>query len=336
MWLGRVLDHRDAIDPRVQLRTFITLSFLASFQGEHELATERGRIALALAEELGDPHLWVNVLNAQAGAALYRGDIAAAIDLWEDVVARSISLRTRASSYGLMHNLALAHLYGGSLSRAAELQALSEKFARKALDPIRAERAAMLGVEVELARGDVPAGQNRFARILSVIGRNADDLTLLELTSVASSLAFVCGSYEIAATLMGAVDAARDRFGFALPRLEIVLNDERRGRLRASLGDERVERVLAEGAQLDRAGIYHVIETLRTEPVALRQHQHGLTARELDVLRLLGSGETNQEIAARLYISPRTVQSHVANILAKLGAATRAAVVSLAAQEGLD
>jgi len=71
------------------------------------------------------------------------------------------------------------------------------------------------------------------------------------------------------------------------------------------------------------------------EPVALRQHQHGLTAREFDVLRLLGSGETNHEIAVRLFISPRTVQSHVANILAKLGASTRAAAVSLAAQEGL-
>jgi DNA-binding CsgD family transcriptional regulator len=53
------------------------------------------------------------------------------------------------------------------------------------------------------------------------------------------------------------------------------------------------------------------------------------------VLRLSGSGETNQEIVARLVISSRTVQSHVVNILAKLDAPTRAEAVGIAAQEGL-
>jgi len=335
LWLERVQNHDENVEPGVRLRTYTILSFVASFQGDHNLAIERGRIALALAEELGDPQLQINVLNAHAGAALYRGDVAMAIDLWEDVVARATLVRTGALSYGLMHNLALAHVYGGSLSRAAEVQVQSEEFARKALDPIRAERAAMLGVEIDLARGDVPAGQNRFARILAAIGRDADDLTLLELASVAASLAFFLGRLDITATLTGAIDAARDRFGFALPQPEVTADEVRRTRLRASLGNEGVERALAEGAQLDRAGIYGVIETLRMEPVALRQHQHGLTAHEFDVLRLLGSGETNHEIAVRLFISPRTVQSHVANILAKLGASTRAAAVSLAAQEGL-
>ncbi|WP_369132088.1 AAA family ATPase [Modestobacter sp. I12A-02662] len=49
----------------------------------------------------------------------------------------------------------------------------------------------------------------------------------------------------------------------------------------------------------------------------------GVTSREMDVLTLVSSGLTNAEIAARLYLSPRTVETHVASLLAKLGAADR-------------
>jgi len=50
----------------------------------------------------------------------------------------------------------------------------------------------------------------------------------------------------------------------------------------------------------------------------------GLSDRELEVLRLLSLGHTNSEIAARLFVSSRTVESHRAHILGKLGCATRA------------
>jgi ATP/maltotriose-dependent transcriptional regulator MalT len=50
---------------------------------------------------------------------------------------------------------------------------------------------------------------------------------------------------------------------------------------------------------------------------------HGLTARELEVLRLVAAGRSNREIAAELFISPKTASVHVSNILGKLGAASR-------------
>lgn len=53
----------------------------------------------------------------------------------------------------------------------------------------------------------------------------------------------------------------------------------------------------------------------------------GLTARERQVLELLGEGLSNRDIAARLHRSPRTVEHHVAALLAKLGVATREAAV---------
>ncbi len=61
----------------------------------------------------------------------------------------------------------------------------------------------------------------------------------------------------------------------------------------------------------------------------------GLTDRELDVLRLLGQGKTNPEIAAALFISPRTAGVHVTHILRKLDATTRVQAATVAERAGL-
>jgi HD-GYP domain-containing protein (c-di-GMP phosphodiesterase class II) len=61
----------------------------------------------------------------------------------------------------------------------------------------------------------------------------------------------------------------------------------------------------------------------------------GLTAREVEVLRLAARGLSNKEIAERLVISPKTVASHVEHIYAKIGASTRAAASLFAMQHGL-
>jgi DNA-binding CsgD family transcriptional regulator len=60
-----------------------------------------------------------------------------------------------------------------------------------------------------------------------------------------------------------------------------------------------------------------------------------LTDRELDVLRLLGQGKTNPEIAAALFISPRTAGVHVTHILRKLDATTRVQAATIAERAGL-
>jgi NarL family two-component system response regulator LiaR len=61
----------------------------------------------------------------------------------------------------------------------------------------------------------------------------------------------------------------------------------------------------------------------------------GLTARELEILRLMVSGESNPDIAERLFVSRSTVKFHVSNILMKLGAASRTEAVAIALQKGL-
>jgi DNA-binding CsgD family transcriptional regulator/tetratricopeptide (TPR) repeat protein len=63
-------------------------------------------------------------------------------------------------------------------------------------------------------------------------------------------------------------------------------------------------------------------------PPALRAV--GVTSREVDVLRLMGEGLTNTAIARRLVLSPRTIETHVANLVAKTGVSNRAGLIALA------
>jgi DNA-binding CsgD family transcriptional regulator len=104
-----------------------------------------------------------------------------------------------------------------------------------------------------------------------------------------------------------------------------------------ALVDSRDAELCREGLDLlDRLGADAVAskvrrdlraEGLATVPTrrrtATRANPAGLTAREVEVVRLLGEGLTNRELADRLYVSPKTVDHHVSAILAKLGVANR-------------
>ena len=61
----------------------------------------------------------------------------------------------------------------------------------------------------------------------------------------------------------------------------------------------------------------------------------GLSAREIEVLRLVAAGKTNQAIAAELFLSDRTVERHVSNILAKLDVGSRTAAAAYAFERGI-
>ncbi len=68
---------------------------------------------------------------------------------------------------------------------------------------------------------------------------------------------------------------------------------------------------------------------------AARENPAQLTARELEVLALLTEGLRNAEIAARLVVSPRTIDHHVSALLRKLGASTRGEAAAIAMRDGL-
>jgi DNA-binding NarL/FixJ family response regulator len=76
-------------------------------------------------------------------------------------------------------------------------------------------------------------------------------------------------------------------------------------------------------------------EAQRAKDFLGRPAKGKLTARQIEILRLVAQGLSNPEIATRLKLSDHTVKRHVANLLTKLGLPTRAAAAVYAAQEGL-
>ena len=73
----------------------------------------------------------------------------------------------------------------------------------------------------------------------------------------------------------------------------------------------------------------------QTERGALKARYGGLTAREREVAALVAQGLTSRAIAAALSLSERTVEKHIANLMAKLGVASRAQIAAWAARQGL-
>jgi DNA-binding CsgD family transcriptional regulator len=106
-------------------------------------------------------------------------------------------------------------------------------------------------------------------------------------------------------------------------------------RARACRDDDAVRAALgaADDPRIDLTALAEPEPVLQEKPATV--HEFGLTDRELDVLRLLGQGKTNPEIAAALFISPRTAGVHVTHILRKLDATTRVQAATIAERAGL-
>ncbi|HUG13994.1 MAG TPA: LuxR C-terminal-related transcriptional regulator [Thermomicrobiales bacterium] len=153
---------------------------------------------------------------------------------------------------------------------------------------------------------------------------------------------------EHAVRLHGAAAAFRERIGLAVLPRDRVLHDAFNDAAQAALGDAqaRVSRdrgaALSIDAAIDEALALRLTEhapasdiTAAERPASTPGALQGLTPREREVLQLLVEGMSNQAIAAALFISPRTAESHVANVLGKLGLDSRAGVPVYAVRHGL-
>jgi DNA-binding NarL/FixJ family response regulator len=91
----------------------------------------------------------------------------------------------------------------------------------------------------------------------------------------------------------------------------------------ASLAADRVRRLLRDAGE--------PVPRRRRAPAAVPDElaKHGVTRREAEVLHLLGEGLSNAEIAERLYLSVRTVETHVSSLLTKLGVRSRGQLTAL-------
>src|SRR5580658_3227676 len=103
---------------------------------------------------------------------------------------------------------------------------------------------------------------------------------------------------------------------------------------RAYLLKGQVDRELPEVIRAVHAGQKRIPPEIAAE-LAEHTAEDNLSAREIDVLRLIAAGNANKEIGGKLFIAEETVKSHVANILAKLHVNDRTHAVTIAVKRGI-
>jgi ATP/maltotriose-dependent transcriptional regulator MalT len=242
------------------------------------------------------------------------------------------------NAYREASRLGLEPQPGLALVRLAQGNAVAAAGAiRRALGETsdRLERAGLLpaAVEIMLATGEVDEARST-CRELEAIASDYESEMLRALQAQSR------GAVELAAGDVASALVNLRRASQAWHELEAPYEAARArvlvGQACRTLGDED-----AFVLELDAAR--SVFEELGAAPdvasvdalAGFASDTHGLTARELEVLRLVASGKSNKEIAAALIISEHTVARHVQNIFTKLGVASRTAAGAYAFEHDL-
>jgi non-specific serine/threonine protein kinase len=185
---------------------------------------------------------------------------------------------------------------------------------------------------VRLAAGD-PAGAARLEEQALRLMREVDDRSGVALCVTAAGWAAAAGGdADRAARLSGAAEAVWRSVPAQLPAPLSAVHDRWTAVARRALGERRWAAGHAEGSALDRSAA--IALALGEEPGGSRPAPPAagpLTRRQEEVADLVTQGLTDREIAARLVISPRTAESHVEQILARLGFRSRAEIAAWAA-----
>ncbi len=155
-----------------------------------------------------------------------------------------------------------------------------------------------------------------------------------------AAVAIATGDMRQAARLLGAADALLEWIGTSRPAGAPSRDYENNVRAsRDALGDDAFTATWSEGRALTAdAAVAEALAfapDLNPMPVMPVRETHGLTARELDVLRLLASGHSNGQIGEELFISHRTVTTHLTAIFTKLKVSSRSAAAVYAIRHEL-
>ena len=235
----------------------------------------------------------------------------------------------------LRYVLALATMEGGDYDSAAyRLEGSLSLFRELGDRRFTSVSLFTLGL-IKLARDDLEGGAAMLeenARIARELGdRLMGTYSVLAMGKVAA----LRGRPVRAARLWGAAEALREQMGMPFSQFDLVHTGYERdlAAVRSALSGASFEAAWSEGRAMspERAVEYALSESMTPH----ERDAHPLRRRELEVLRLVAGGMSNQEIAESLTISEHTVHRHVANVLGKLGVSSRAAAVAEAARVGL-
>jgi predicted ATPase/DNA-binding NarL/FixJ family response regulator len=303
--------------------------FLAVLQADSAAALPALGQAVAVAKATQQTSLLSQSLSMSSIAENWAGDPKSAHRLLAEAQAATSGLDDRAALLGLLQARSLSGLSDGELdavrSAATEGASLSRETGDLyALDMmlLNLGLAALIGGDVDQARPLMIEGLRIAHRIDDRVAQ------FLWLDALAYHAA---GSRQprLAAQLLGAAQTMRRGAGASVNAVLAPLLVQAEKSATATLGDARFKAEFDAGTHLtrDAACALALGEPAEADDAPKEDERERLLGkRQADVARLVAEGLTNKEIGSRLFISERTVESHVRTILNKLGFSSRAQI----------
>ncbi|MFL5759897.1 MAG: tetratricopeptide repeat protein [Thermomicrobiales bacterium] len=318
------------------------LGVLALYQGQNDLAAERFEEAAPVMREIGDLHSLSIVLNNLGVVATRRKDWSESIRLNEESLVIRQQIGDRVGIASALLNIGDAWHWQGDYLRAKGLYTQSLEISREVGDR-RAAAIALYNLgEVARDEHDPAEGIRLLQEALTAFKQLGDQAAFAETIISMAETPDPAAFGETSASLIGAAEAMANILG-----IPVTPNTPRHRRfiqaIRSTLGVAGFDNALRTGRSWSMEHAYDVAMTLKANrlatPLPRPEDQSAvasqLTPREIDVLRMLAAGHSTGEIASELHISPRTVSTHVNNMLGKTGVETRAALVALGFRGGI-
>jgi predicted ATPase/DNA-binding CsgD family transcriptional regulator len=298
-------------------------------------AADDSRRALALARETGDPATEVLVLVLSAIVAMEAGDSGGGMQLArqaDQVTADIPGWIARASGSILTEAL----IGVGDLAAAERSGAATLALARDAGDLGALPRLLTRMATVNLQAGRIPRAASCLREALQLAPQTNGETAVLACLDCCGYLCAAAGRAAEAATVWAALDVLVRHQGFIDAAEARVLLDERLARVRQVLGPARTRAAEERGAAMSLAtATEYALMLTGPAPPSAASGAVNLSARERELVTLVAQGRTNAQIAAELYISIRTVGTHLDRIRDKTGCRRRADLTRLALNAGL-
>jgi non-specific serine/threonine protein kinase len=296
-----------------------------------------GRRALALARELGYLAGEALALNVLSAAASYADDFAGFLRLArqaEQIPAGTIpGWIARISRIRLTSGL----IEAGDLAAAERVCAAGLAQAREAGDPRSLTRILTQLARLKLRAGRLDDAAGYLRETLQISTRTGDWIDLLDGLDWCGYLCTATGRAAEAVTVWAARAALHRQGEFTDPPVTTHRRHEPLRQARQELGPARTRAAEDRGAAMSPATAAEYALLLTAPGLQLQEPPElaGLSARERELVTLVAQGHTNAQIAAQLFISARTVGSHLDRIRDKTGARRRADLTRLALAAGL-
>ncbi|MFL5701739.1 MAG: response regulator transcription factor, partial [Ktedonobacteraceae bacterium] len=201
-----------------------------------------------------------------------------------------------------------------------------------------AESLAALG-KVLASSGDYAAAYAHYEESLAISGELGEKWVIAACLVGLGEVVAAQRQLVWAMQLWGAAEAIRDAIGVPIPPVELADYERSLSAARVHLGERAFAAAWSQGRSmtpqqaLAAKGQKPIPTSTRTMTPA--SYPAGLTAREVEVLRLLAAGMTDLQIAEKLILSPRTVHTHISSIYSKLGVTSRSSATRFALEHRL-